>query len=89
MGGNQGILWLCGTAMWGRESSGKELNNIMEEEKEKKLAEKGRELRLEWKARKTTCEWHPMYKRSSNSRKVGKKSKRTGRTSDGTRPHKW
>lgn len=59
--------------MWGRESSGEELDKVIAEEKEKKLTKKDKELRLEKEA---PYEWSPMYKKKdSNSRKFEKNQK--------------
>lgn len=71
--------------MWGKESSGEELDKVIVEEKEK-LTKKDKELRLEKEA---PCEWGPMYKKikNSNSRKF-ESFFWTGRMSYEMGPHK-
>lgn len=46
--------------MWGKESSGEELDKVIVEEKEKELTKKDKLLRLEKEA---PCEWGPVYKK--------------------------
>lgn len=59
--------------MWGRESSGEELDKVIAEEKEKKLTKKDKELRLEKEA---PYEWSPMYKKKIQIQESLKKIKR-------------
>lgn len=63
------------------------MDNIIEEEKEKKLAEKDWGLRLEKEARKQLVN-EVLWTRKFRIQKDGKKSKRTGRMCYGIGSHK-